>query len=232
MALMVDADQPHSIYAKCLPEYLREVGYKTIHAGKAHFAAIGTPATNPENIGLISISPVMLQVLKEVILERESLLRIPISQVLLYGMFQVLRSITAKTFLTEALTLEANKAISSAVKEKKPFFLYMAHYALHTPFAPDERFIEKYRKKGLPEKEAMYAAIIEGMDKSLGDIMTKVKELGQEEDTVVMFMSDNGGLSAHARNGSRHTHNKPLSVVKALIAKEEFAFLCWSNGRE
>ena len=38
----------------------------------------------------------------------------------------------------------------------------------------------------------MYAAIIEGMDKSLGDIMNKVEELGEEENTVVLFMSDNG----------------------------------------
>lgn len=213
--IAVDADQPHSIYAKCLPEYLREVGYKTIHAGKAHFAAIGTPAANPENIGFdINIAGHAAGAQGSYLGKRKFAKNPDKPGSSVWDVPGLEEYHGKDIFLTEALTLEANKAISSAVKEKKPFFLYMAHYALHTPFAPDERFIEKYRKKGLPEKEAMYAAIIEGMDKSLGDIMTKVKELGQEEDTVVMFMSDNGGLSAHARNGSRHTHNKPLSSGK------------------
>jgi arylsulfatase A-like enzyme len=52
------------------------------------------------------------------------------------------------------------------------------------------------------------------MDKSLGDILANVDRHGLAENTVVIFMSDNGGLSAHARGGKPHTHNLPLSSGK------------------
>jgi arylsulfatase A-like enzyme len=213
--IAVDAQQPHSVYAKCLPEYLREAGYKTIHAGKAHFAAIGTPAADPKNIGFDVNIAGHAAGAQGSYLGKRNFAKNPEKPGSSVWDVPGLEEYHGKDiFLTEALTLEANKAISSAVQEKKPFFLYMAHYALHTPFAPDQRFVEKYRQKGLPEKEAMYAAIIEGMDKSLGDIMQKVEDLGQTENTIFLFMSDNGGLSAVGRGGSRHTHNKPLSSGK------------------
>lgn len=213
--IAIDAKQPHSIHARCLPEYLREAGYKTIHVGKAHFAARGTPAENPKNIGFdINIAGHAAGAPGSY-LGQKNFAKNPHKPSISPWDVPGLEQYHGKDiFLTEALTFEANKAITVAVKEKKPFFLYMAHYALHTPFAPDSRYIEKYLKKGLEKKEAMYAAIIEGMDKSLGDIMNKVEELGEEENTVVLFMSDNGGLSALGRGGQRHTHNKPLSSGK------------------
>jgi arylsulfatase A-like enzyme len=55
---------------------------------------------------------------------------------------------------------------------------------------------------------------VEGMDKSLGDILANVDRHGLSQQTVVLFMSDNGGLSAHGRGGNPHTHNKPLSSGK------------------
>ena len=117
-------------------------------------------------------------------------------------------------FLTEALTIEANKAMDQAVAEKKPFFLYMAHYAVHVPFAADKRFYQKYRDAGLDDTEAMYAALVEGMDKSLGDIMANLGRHGIASNTIVLFMSDNGGLSVHGRGGTPNTHNAPLSSGK------------------
>lgn len=69
------------------------------------------------------------------------------------------------TFLSEALTIEAMKALDDAQQTDKPFFLYMAHYAIHTPIQPDMRFYQKYLDKGLPPVEAAYATLIEGMDK-------------------------------------------------------------------
>ena len=117
-------------------------------------------------------------------------------------------------FLTEALTIEANKAVDQAVADGKPFFLYMSHYAVHVPFAVDSRFYQQYRDAGLDHTEAMYAAMVEGMDESLGDILANVEHHGLSDDTIVLFMSDNGGLSAHGRGGTPHTHNKPLSSGK------------------
>jgi arylsulfatase A-like enzyme len=90
----------------------------------------------------------------------------------------------------------------------------MSHYAVHVPFAVDSRFYQKYRDDGLDQTEAMYAAMVEGMDKSLGDILANVERHGLSDETIVLFMSDNGGLSAHGRGGKPHTHNKPLSSGK------------------
>jgi arylsulfatase A-like enzyme len=119
-----------------------------------------------------------------------------------------------KIFLTEALTIEANQAVNQAIANDKPFFLYMSHYAVHVPFAVDSRFYQKYRDAGLEHTEAMYAAMVEGMDKSLGDILANVERHGLSDETIVLFMSDNGGLSAHGRGGDPHTHNQPLSSGK------------------
>ena len=75
------------------------------------------------------------------------------------------------TFVTEALTQEALKALDKAKEYNQPFYLYMSHYAIHIPIDKDMRFYDKYKKKGMSDKEAAYASLIEGMDKSLGDIM-------------------------------------------------------------
>jgi arylsulfatase A-like enzyme len=98
--------------------------------------------------------------------------------------------------------------------EGRPFFLYMSHYAVHTPIEEDNRFLQKYIERGLDPIEAKYAAMVEGVDKSLDDIMGFLEKKGAAGNTIVLFMSDNGGLSATGRGGTPHTHNKPLSSGK------------------
>jgi arylsulfatase A-like enzyme len=56
--------------------------------------------------------------------------------------------------------------------------------------------------------------MVEGMDKSLGDLMDYLEKNGIAGNTVILFMSDNGGLSAQARGGEPHTHNLPLKSGK------------------
>ena len=55
-----------------------------------------------------------------------------------------------ETFLTEALTIEAKARVSDAVQADKPFFLYLAHYAVHAPFNSDPRFAAHYQDSGKP----------------------------------------------------------------------------------
>src|SRR5699024_9082284 len=67
--------------------------------------------------------------------------------------------------------------------------------------------------------EAKYASLIEGMDASLGKLWQNLEEEGIAENTIILFMSDNGGLSAHARGTTpmgtgANTHNKPLRSGK------------------
>ena len=182
--------------------------------GKAHFGAIGTPGSDPGNVGFeVNIaghaaggpgSFLGKQSFSAAWRNGDRVWDVP-----------GLEAYHGKDiFLTEALTVEANKAVDQAVADGKPFFLYMSHYAVHVPFAVDARFYQQYREAGLDHTEAMYAAMVEGMDKSLGDILANVERHGLSDDTIVIFMSDNGGLSAHGRGGSPHTHNKPLSSGK------------------
>jgi len=122
------------------------------------------------------------------------------------------------TFLTEALTLEAIKALDAPIRNKSPFYLNMAHYAIHTPIMSDPRFIKQYLDKGMDSTEAKYASLIEGMDKSLGDIMNYLKEKKVDQNTIVIFMSDNGGLSiSPLRGGKEHSQNLPLKAGKGSV---------------
>ena len=61
--------------------------------------------------------------------------------------------------------------MNRALKIHKPFLLYMSHYAVHTPIMRDKRFLKNYIDAGMDPIEAKYASLLEGMDKSLGDIM-------------------------------------------------------------
>jgi arylsulfatase A-like enzyme len=76
----------------------------------------------------------------------------------------------------------------------------MSHYAIHAPWETDDRFYQKYIDAGVSKFHATYASMVEGMDKSLGDIIANVKRLGIERNTILVFMSDNGQPSQAARN--------------------------------
>lgn len=78
------------------------------------------------------------------------------------------------------------------------------------------RFYDKYKKKGMTDHEAAYATLIEGMDKSLGDLMNWLEKNDEADNTIIIFMSDNGGLAAESywRDGKLHTQNHPLNSGK------------------
>lgn len=205
---------PRTVHAVALPDLLRQAGYRTIHVGKAHFGAIDTPGANPGNTGFdVNIaghaaggpgSYLGTQNFSAAWRKGGHVWDVP-----------GLEAYHGKdVFLTEALTIEANKQIDRAVADGKPFFLYLAHYAVHVPYTPDQRFYGKYRAAGLDHTESMYAALVEGMDKSLGDVLANIARHQLTDRTIVLFMSDNGGLSAHGRGGPPHAHNKPLSSGK------------------
>ncbi len=197
-----------------LAQLLKDNNYHTIHCGKAHFGAEGTPGADPLKMGFdVNIaghaagSPASY--LGEENYGNRYDGKSPLAAV--PGLEQYHGT---DTFLSEALTLEAKKALDDARQIDKPFFLYMAHYAIHTPIQPDMRFYQKYLDKGLPPVEAAYATLIEGMDKSLGDLMDYLDENHLTDNTILLFMSDNGGLAAHTRAGQLHTQNYPLNSGK------------------
>ncbi len=96
-------------------------------------------------------------------------------------------------YLTDRLTDEALRFIDS--HSEVPFFLYLSHYAVHTPLQAKESLVARYRKK--PGDEAhnnpIYAAMIESVDESVARVLGRLDSLGLRENTVVVFFSDNGG---------------------------------------
>ncbi|MBI5010504.1 MAG: sulfatase-like hydrolase/transferase, partial [Bacteroidia bacterium] len=84
----------------------------------------------------------------------------------------------------------------------------------HVPLYADNRFYQKYIDLGLDDSEARYSSMVEGMDKSLGDLMDYLDKNNLTDNTIILFMSDNGGFSLKPRSGEQHTHNKPLNSGK------------------
>lgn len=215
--LCPDPGLPYSVHADALPKLLKGAGYSTIHVGKAHFGAIDTPAEDPRAIGFD------VNIAGHAAGAPQSYL----------GMDNFGNSETSKDspwpvpgleqyhgkdiFLTEALTQETLKVLDTIVGKESPFFLYMSHYAVHSPIMGDDRYLQKYLEAGLDSTEAKYATLVEGMDKSLGDIMDYLDKKQLTDNTIVLFMSDNGGLSVHARGGIPNTHNLPLASGKGSI---------------
>ncbi|ANH80000.1 sulfatase [Niabella ginsenosidivorans] len=208
----------NTAYATPFPRLLKEAGYYTIHVGKAHWGAVGTPGANPYNMGFMVNIAGHAAGSPQSYWASQNYGNFPKQQPRAQAVPDLEQYFGTDTFLTEALTLEALKALEEPVKRKQPFYLNMAHYAVHTPIMADERFIKKYLDAGLDSTEAAYATLVEGMDKSLGDIMDYLERKDIDKNTVIIFMSDNGGLSlAPERGGKAHTQNLPLRAGKGSV---------------
>ncbi len=96
-------------------------------------------------------------------------------------------------YLTDRLTDEAVRFIEESVDG--PFFLYLSHYAVHTPIQAKEEKIDTYREKTPDGNQSnpVYAAMVESLDESVGRIVEVVDALGLAENTLILFYSDNGG---------------------------------------
>lgn len=207
----------HTCQVTSLAQVLKDNGYHTIHCGKAHFGAVNTPGENPYHLGFeVNIAGHAGGAPTSYLSEKNYGNRTdgkPNPWFAVPGLGQYWDK---DIFLSEALTIEAEKALDRARQYNQPFFLYMAHYAVHVPIDKDRRFYQKYLDKGLTPKEAAYASLVEGMDKSLGDLMEYLEKYQLTENTVILFMSDNGGLASEPewRAGKLHCQNAPLNSGK------------------
>ena len=198
-----------------LPQILRDNGYYTIHCGKAHFGSMTTAGANPLNMGFdINIAGGANGAPASYLgTENFGTGNMHVAGLEKYHGQNI--------FLTEALTREAIEALKVPIRSKQPFFLYMAHYAVHVPYSKDDRFFNRYYQKddtALKDKlnynEACYASLVEGMDKSLGDILNFIEKEGIENNTIILFMSDNGGEANGPRQGTWFTQNAPAHAGK------------------
>ena len=113
-------------------------------------------------------------------------------------------------YLTDRLTAEACSFIKD--NADSPFFLYLTHYAVHTPLQAKEEYKKHFEDKpaGKLHQHATYAAMVKSVDDSIGRVLQTLKEQKLEENTVVVFTSDNGGYGPA-------TTMKPLRGSKGML---------------
>lgn len=99
-------------------------------------------------------------------------------------------------YLTDMLTDQAVALIERW--QGQPFFLLLSHYAVHAPFEGRADLVEKYRRKdatGRRHQDPVYAAMVEALDESLGRVRAALTRTGVADRTIIIFTSDNGGLT-------------------------------------
>ena len=186
-------------------EILKEAGYATAHMGKWH---LGDPPTaGPREQGFdVNVAG-----------DRRGA---PPSYFSPYRNKELMDGPKGE-YLTDRLTDEALAFIEA--NQDRPFFLYLPHYAVHTPLQAKEAMAAKYRDKRPAggHRNPVYAAMIESLDESVGRILAKLDALDLARKTVVIFSSDNGGLGGYAAagvQGSRDvTSNAPLRGGKGML---------------
>ncbi len=165
-------------------------GYRTIHVGKGHFGPRDSEGADPRNLGFdVNVGGASIGAPASYYGKDNFGLKTKRPQAGVRGLDKYHGQ---EIFLTEALTLEANAHVADAVKADKPFFLYFAQYAVHAPFNSDPRFAAHYANSGKPANAQAFATLIEGMDKSLGDVLNHLEKLGVAENTLFIFLGDNG----------------------------------------
>ena len=173
-----------------LAEILSQAGYRTIHVGKGHFGPDNSEGAEPLNLGFkVNVGGASFGAPGSYYGHENYGLGTKREH---HAVPHLDKYHGSEVFLTEALTIEANARLSESVAAGEPFYLYMSHYAVHGPFHSDPRFARHYVDSGKPANAQAFATLIEGMDKSLGDILDHLDGLGVAENTLIFFLGDNG----------------------------------------
>jgi arylsulfatase A-like enzyme len=165
-------------------EVLKSEGYKTAWFGKWHLSKSKKPPESEEN------NPEK-QGFDESFITYKPNLEAP---------FEVWQTPENDGHNVEILT---NRSIDFIDRNKEsPFFLVISHNTIHDPLMEKESLIEKYSKleaTNKPENNATIAAMIETLDKSVGRIIKKINQSKIENNTIIIFYSDNGALDKHSK---------------------------------
>lgn len=194
-----------------LPFLLRAAGYRTLHVGKAHLGATGTPGADPRNLGFdINVGGSAAGQPGSFLGTRNFSDGKPGRE--LWDVKGLEAHHGKAITLTQALTDRAIEEMARARADGKPFFLHLAHYGVHTPIEPAEAFAKDYAGSGLPRREQDYATMVADVDRSVGRVLEALDAMGVAQDTVVVFLSDNGGYAQ--RLGGFLPLNAPLRSGK------------------
>lgn len=178
-----------------IAESLREAGYVTGHFGKWH---LGNGPYRPENQGFdASVQGWWGQGRGHFM--PDDMVPAPHSPEALPG-----------SYMADYLTEQASAFINE--NHDRPFFLYLAHYGVHTPIQAKPAYTARFEKKakGDLHTEPVYAAMIQSVDESVGQVLEQLDTLGLAENTMVVFISDNGGYGPI-------TNMSPLRGAKGML---------------
>lgn len=199
-----------------MAEYLGEAGYATFFAGKWHLGGDGyLPETQGFDINMGGLAQGG-----------------PYGGDKYFSPFgnQKLPDGPKGEHLPDRLATEASKFIKA--NQSKPFLVYFPFYSVHTPLMAREDLKTKYQKKRailsrtdvfadepprkvrMTQDHAVYAGMVEAMDQAVGKVLKSLDDCGLTNDTLVIFTSDNGGLSTS--EGSP-TSNQPLRAGKGWL---------------
>jgi len=203
------ADLPHAEVT--LAELLGTAGYLTAHVGKWH---LGAAAHYPEAQGFdINIGGTFWGAPATYFYPYRGA----------FGRDGELRYVPGLAggregeYLTDRLTAEAIKVMENAAG--RPFFLYLAYHAPHTPIEGKPELVERYAARirpGMRHRNAAYAAMVRSLDENVGRLLAKLEQLGIAERTAVIFTSDNGGYIGRYRE-EQVTDNSPLRSGKGSL---------------
>ncbi|MBI4555963.1 MAG: sulfatase-like hydrolase/transferase [Candidatus Hydrogenedentes bacterium] len=182
---------------KTIAEYLKEEGYATGLVGKWHLG--DRPECRPQQRGFDEFFGFLGGAHSYVDSQRDP------KNMILRGAEKV----NEPEYLTDAFTREALAFI--ARHKSHPFFLYLAYNAVHGPMEKSVKREERFAAIA-DEKRRTFATMLTALDEGVGAVLNKLRETGLEQDTLVIFLSDNGGPTQV--NTARNT---PLSSVKGQV---------------
>ncbi len=199
-----------------IAKVLRDAGYTTAAIGKWHLGE--APQFQPnqrgfdEYFGFLGSGHAYFPDRYEAIYRRE----VEAGNKAIAGNISPLQRNGAETkateYLTDAFSHEAVRFIREAAKKDKPFFLYLAYNAPHVPLEAKAEDIEKLANIS-DKKRRTYAAMIYAIDRGVSEVVDALKSIGRFENTLIVFLSDNGGKSGGPAN------NGPLRGGKRNVTE-------------
>lgn len=202
--------------AVTLPEKLSEMGYHTALIGKWH---LGLDSPNmPNERGFDFFHGWLGDMMDDYVKKRRHDINY---------MRRNQEVIDPEGHATDLFTQWSMDYIEQQAQEETPFFLYLAYNAPHFPVQPPSAWVDKVkaREPNLSDKRAKLVAFIEHLDDGIGRVINTLKEVGEYDNTLIVFTSDNGGLlrdmanNGPLRDGKQSMYEGGLKVPTSMVWK-------------